>query len=293
MLAGHNPYVLVGPGKEFVWDYPLFYPATSFVAVIPFSFMPEWAATAFFVLLSSFVLTFAMTKKSWHLLPLLASVPFFHNARLAQWGTIVTATLFVPALGGMLAIKPQASIPVLLSFRSQVPWSTALGATILFFALSFAFLPHWPVDWLALLRSSTAHMKAPILRPGGFVVLVLLTRWRRPESWLVLAMACMPQTWDSYNVLPLLTIAGTYQEATLASLTASLGALTSIYYIQHSGSLDELFQVGGTLMVVYAYIPAVFIILGRPNTGEAPWWIQAAGASRLFIKCIAILRFPS
>ncbi|CAN5306555.1 hypothetical protein BH23GEM2_BH23GEM2_24260 [soil metagenome] len=37
MLAGGNPYELVGPGLQFEWMYLLLYPGTALVAGIPFA----------------------------------------------------------------------------------------------------------------------------------------------------------------------------------------------------------------------------------------------------------------
>ena len=41
LLEGRNPYPLIGPGRELDMQYPLIYPAPSFVLVLPFAFLGE------------------------------------------------------------------------------------------------------------------------------------------------------------------------------------------------------------------------------------------------------------
>lgn len=283
LFHGANPYTIVGPGLAFNWDYPLLYPATSFVAVAPLTVLPEIAATAVFVFVSSFALVYGMTRSSWHHLPILASIPYGYNVRVAQWGMLVTASIFVPSLAGVIAVKPQAELPVIFATPRKSAWSYAVILSLGALGISLALRPTWPLEWVALLENATSHMAAPITRPGGFVVLLLLLRWRRAESWLVLTMACMPQTWDSYNVLPLLTIAGTYREAAVLSLISSAGAIVSIALLRNVASLEFVFRAGGVAMLAYAYIPAVVVILRRPPSGPMPAWLHAlVGFARSF-----------
>lgn len=49
MLQGKSPYPLVGPGGPFRYQFPLVYPATAFVAAMPFALLPEYLASSAFV----------------------------------------------------------------------------------------------------------------------------------------------------------------------------------------------------------------------------------------------------
>src|SRR5882762_8704793 len=62
LLRGVDPYPLVGRGLPFNWDWQLYYPATSMVAVLPLGFLPELAATLAFVWISSALLVYALTE---------------------------------------------------------------------------------------------------------------------------------------------------------------------------------------------------------------------------------------
>ncbi len=70
------------------------------------------------------------------------------------------------------------------------------------------------MEWLQLLRSSTGHMQPLLFTPTtGVLVFLVLLRWRRPEAWLLLSVAIVPQTWWWYNVLMLFTIPGSLPPA--------------------------------------------------------------------------------
>ena len=137
-------------------------------------------------------------------------------------------------------------------------------------AISLVFLPTWPIEWWRAIWSSP-HMSAPISRIGGFAILLVILRWRRPEAWLVLILACLPQTSYPYNVLVLLALANTWREAALLSMISTLGSLPELRANIHD--LHGL-RVMGDLMIASAFLPATLMILRRPNEGVGPWWMQ-------------------
>jgi len=115
-----DPYKLVGPGLVYDSRWPLMYPATAYVAAIPLAPLADRFATVIFVAVCSFALAYGATARSWHLLPMFASVAFLTSVELAQWSILVTAMLFLPWLAAFSAVKPQAALPVLLSSLSSV-----------------------------------------------------------------------------------------------------------------------------------------------------------------------------
>ena len=86
-------------------------------------------------------------------------------------------------------------------------------------------------------------------------------------------MACVPQTWDWYNALPLLTVAATYREAYLLSIVSTIGGFIAASLAMSIHSQDELPRLGGATMVVFAYLPAVIAVVRRPAESEMPWWL--------------------
>ena len=263
-LINHgDPYKLVGPGLVYDSRWPLMYPATAYIAAIPFSVMPDRFASALFITLASFALAYGITARSWHLLPMFASVAYLSSVQLAQWSILITAMLFVPWLAVFAAAKPQSAFPVLISSPSSVSIKAVTIGAVLLFAASLFLLPGWPIEWMGLIRGAQ-QFRAPIARLGGACIALVLLRWRRPEARLVFLMALVPQSWAWYNVLPLLSIPATYRQACVLSVVSSIGAIAAAYFAVGK-SPSEFDAIWGTAMVAFAYLPATILVLTRPN----------------------------
>ena len=267
LLHGGNPYVLVGPGQVFDSQWPALYPATAYLVGIPFAFLSEGFASAMFVALSTFALAYGATRDSWHRLPMFASVAFMSSAHVAQWSILFTAALFIPWLSVAFAAKPQLGIPILAGASSRQGVATALISATVLWCISLALNPTWPGEWLALIRNAD-QLVAPVVRPGGFVLLLALLRWRRPEAWLIAFMATMPQTSYPYNLLPLLAIGSTYRESAFLSIASSVGALSMVYLSDAVGTPAAV-TAGHALLIGLGYLPAVILVLRRPARAEA------------------------
>lgn len=271
-----DPYPLIGPGRIFDYEWPLIYPATAMVAVMPLALFTEHVAAVIFVGLSSFLLAFGVTKKGWHLLPLFATEAYASSARLGQWSILLTSVLFFPWVGFVLGAKPQAAIPLLIGAASRKTAWLAVAGGLALLMVSLMVLPSWPVGWLDGIRSAR-FMDPPITQFGGPLVLLALLRWRRPEAWLVVALACMPQAWGWYNTLPLLTIPATMGEALFLAAVSTLGAWIGGAMMPDTISLSKLHGWVTSLIVFTTYLPATLLLLRRPNSGFS---FGAVGARR-------------
>jgi hypothetical protein len=112
-------------------------------------------------------------------------------------------------------------------------------------------------------------MSAPVMRPGGFLLLLALLRWRRPEARLLAGLACIPQTPVLYETVPLFLLVTTLKEgALLGILTCASGMLV---YAMGSDitAYDEWMTLSGRWMVWLVYLPALAIVLPRPNVYPA------------------------
>jgi hypothetical protein len=271
LIHGANPYKLVGPGLVYDWPWHELYPATAMVAVLPFAFLPQVVAAVLFVWISTLLLAHAVTFDGWHRLPLFLSSAFVIAARRGQWSPLLTAALCMPVLTWILAAKPNIGLALLAPTTSFRPVKIGfIGGTALL-ALSLAFLPSWPADWLGLLKT-VGHMNAPIALPGGAFVLLALLRWRRPEARLILALACVPQNNSWYEALPLLLIPTTFRESLGLSLATSCGFVFQWLFISPAGDVAANREIG-ILMVAFVYLPATLLVLWRPNSGAIPRWI--------------------
>jgi hypothetical protein len=264
LLHGIDPYPLVGPGRAYPWDWDLLYPATSMVLAMPFSWFSEPVAAALFVWVSTALLAYAITENGWDLLFLFPSSAFIVAARAAQWSPLYSAAFCLPWLGFVLAAKPNVGGAIALASGSRKLLATALMGGVALLVISLAILPSWPQQWLGAVRGAT-HLTAPIISVGGFVVLLSALRWRRPEARLILLLACVPQTGSWYEALPLLLVAQTRRESQILSLVSSLGFL-SIRFLIHGQPEAQFNREVSALMVAFAYLPAMIVVLRRPNT---------------------------
>jgi hypothetical protein len=95
----------------------------------------------------------------------------------------------------------------------------------------------------------------------------------------VLLSAILPQTFMWYSALALLTVAATYREACVLSLISTSGFLLAslaVYKgVSHLGIMTWTIYVGAS------FLPAVIVILRRPNEGHGPFWLQWLARRRL------------
>ncbi|MEO8193385.1 MAG: hypothetical protein ABI681_06010 [Gemmatimonadales bacterium] len=265
LREGQNPYDLIGPGMQIQSRWPALYPATAYVLALPFTLIGEKWASVLFVGVSSFLLVFGATRDSWHRLPMFASVPFLTGIILGQLSVIITAVLFLPWLAVISCAKPQIALPMIITSKQRILIAAVGGAVVL--GISLIMLPGWPQQWLGFVRH-TPQFRPPIVNFGGFLILLILLRWRRPETWIIATMAVMPQSWYPYNWIVLLAVPNTYREAMLLTIISSAGGLAGEYAVYGMPRL-AMWQVGGAFSVAFAYLPATLMILGRPNIRDA------------------------
>lgn len=273
LLNGQDPYPLVGPGKQFQWDFSLLYPMPSLVAVMPLAVFSMRNAALASVFFSSTLLAFGATRDGWHTLPMFASAAFIDTTVGAQWSSLLVAGLFLPWLGVVILAKPQLGLAVVAGNASKRIFLPTVIGTLVLVAVSFALVPSWLKEWI-LLAKTADHMKAVVFQPGGFLILLVMMRWRRPEAWLVLLTALLPQTLMWYSFLVLLAFPRTYREACVLSLVSSVGCLIARGLAEKLPPVESTGKLIWGIVVVTTFIPAVIAILRRPNEGRMPWWMS-------------------
>lgn len=265
LLQGTDPYQVIGPGRTFQHEFPFLYPLTASLAVLPLGLVEERYAGIIFVFVTSALLSFAVTRESWHRLPMFLSIPFVAAAQRVQWAPLLTAGVCLPGLAWAFVLKPNIGLALFASAPSkEVVKIAAIGGTIVI-AGSLLVLPGWPLEWFNAIQSAE-HTRPPITRPGGFLVLATLVRWRRWDARLILALALVPQTLAWYDVLPLLLIAQTLRQSLVLSLLTCCGFACQIIFGWPLG----------TLLIAFAYVPATMLVLRRRNEG----WLVLPGLWR-------------
>ena len=61
LLAGHDPYEVVGQGRLYEFRWPATYPMPAYIFAMPFTLLSERVASYVFVWLSTFALAFGIT----------------------------------------------------------------------------------------------------------------------------------------------------------------------------------------------------------------------------------------
>lgn len=255
---GGDPYPLVGPGLAFDLPWPLVYPLTAAVAVLPLSFLPEVAARALFVALGMGLLAWLVTRDGWSRLPLFLGAPALSTVLSAQWSALMTAAWLAPPAALLAAAKPNVALAIVLSRWERRTFAWAIGGGAVLAAAAFGLVPQWPREWLAAVRA-VPHFAAPVLRPFGALVLLALVAWRRPQARLLVLLACVPQTPSFYDTLPLFLVPET--------------------------------RVGVTILALLSYVPAAWMSSHAPGTSFTAWSAELGMLTTFtaYLPCTAIV----
>jgi hypothetical protein len=268
LLSHQNPYEAVGPGRAFDWPFPLLYPMTAIVTLIPLAPLPLRWVDPLFVGLGFGLFTWTVTKQRLltPALVALVSLPGLMTLQTSQWSLLLTGAALMPWVGWLLIAKPTIGLALFAAFPR---WKTAIGCTLLL-ALSLLIWPGWVADWLRTFASAP-HVVPPITRRVGPLVLLALLKWRRADARLLLALACVPQTTVPYETIPLFLIPQSWPQAWglwALALFAYFGQWLSGPYL----SQDAYWASGAQWIVALLYLPCLWMVLCRPNvrSGSVP-----------------------
>ena len=187
LLSGSNPYHATPGGPMWPLPDPLFYPLPTILVSLPIAPLPLRVAGGLFMGISGGLLAWFITRDGLWRLVIFVSAPYLMALRFGQWSPLLSVVALVPAAGWLAAMKPNLGLAV-LCYRPS--WRAAIGCALVGL-LSLIVLPSWPIDWHSNLNALVGH-PPPILTPIGPLLLLALLKWRRPETRLLLAMACVP-----------------------------------------------------------------------------------------------------
>ena len=257
LLAGDNPYPIVHQW----YPYPLFYPLPAVLVAIPFTILPVQVARPAFDIVSGALLTYAL----WHyrgpraVLALLSGA-YFLAAKFGQSSPLVTAGALMPALGFLLAVKPNHG----LALFAARPSRAALLGILAILALSFVLLPSWPLDWWSALHQRSEHLVSPVLRPFGWLLLLAALRWKTPEGRLLVVLSLVPQNSLPYDLVPLALIPrNPIQMGVLV-----VGSWLAVGTLGGNLDLPDLAAMTARIwpvMLAAVYLPMVYFVLTLPR----------------------------
>ena len=273
VVAGENPYVAVQAG----YHWPLHYPLPGILIATPMAVLPQaWAAAAW-TAIGFALLAYGLTASAWWPLLGLASYPAVDSAQLAQWSPLATSIAFLPALGFLALAKPTTAGAVWAAYahrtlrRPAIVWSAAIAGGLIL--VSFWLRSSWISDWLESVRSS-AEFTPLVLRPGGVFLLVALLRWRRPEARLVSLLALAPQTMSPYDALPLLLVYSNRREALIGAWLSLAAVPFLVPRVGTGPAYMAAVEHNTPILLLALYVPALFLVLRRPNVGHVPTWVD-------------------
>ncbi len=240
------------------------YPLPAVLLAVPFSFLPLAVARPLFDVLVGWAFAFALWKLRGPngLLALVSGAYLFAMAS-SQTTPLMVAAILLPALGFLLAVRPNISAALWITRPS---WLAVLGA-ILFFALSLAIQPSWPREWWLALPSDNAFLAPPILRPMGFLLLLAAIKWRSPEARLLLGMAFIPQTTLPYELVALALIPANRLEMAVYVVGTWMAVIAS-NQMQLAQGMAEWASTGWPVSLCTVYVPMLYLVLRRPGKSK-------------------------
>jgi hypothetical protein len=263
-----DPYQVVGPGREFHWRWPLYYPVPALVAVAPLGLVSTLAARGIFAGVSAGAFTWAIFRENWNRWPVFLAISFMVSIELGQWSLLFAAAFLVPAISAFGFTKPNFGAAVAASSGDlrTIVWM-ALG-TISLIVVSQVVEPGWHVPWLANLRAAE-HFVAPAQRPLGFLLLLAALRWRRPEARWLLALSLLPQTPSFYDQMLLAVVCLTTRESLVFAVTTVI-LFVYVGFNVPQPNYAAWGRLVGNATVWFCYLPVLVMVLRRPNEGGLP-----------------------
>jgi hypothetical protein len=255
VLRGQSPYAAV---TALGTPYPFFYPWPAALVMAPFALMPWRTAWIVWSALAGGLLGLAASRRP-ALWPILLSAGFLDAVGQGAWTPLLVAAAVLPWLSPALALKPSIGAALWLWRPTRL---AAIGGLALL-ALSFILAPPgWLGEWRQSLTRAP-HLP-PILRPGGFLLLLAWLRWRAPEGRLVGSLALLPQTSGPYDMLPLFLLARTRLDGYLLAVLSLLSSMVA-HFISRGATLPERAASEWPAMLLCLWLPALALALRAPS----------------------------
>ena len=257
-VHGDNPYRAVADAHV---HGPLYYPLPALVILAPLGWTSAGVARIVFASVGYAALAYAAAGRRGGLFVSLLSASALVGGVGGQWAPLLTAGAAVPWLSALWVCKPGVGLALWCGYPSR--W--ALFGGIALMLLSFVIMPTWLQEW-RLVLGSPVHTP-PLLRPGGFLLLAGLLRWRRPEGRLIAALCCVPHVTTLYETLPLFLVTRSRHQAYMLLVLSYLAAVVQAILVP-TGSLLQQVVGRWPVLLLFLYLPALVMVMLRPN--EAP-----------------------
>jgi hypothetical protein len=251
LLAGQNPY------HHVVGHWPLYYPLPAILLVAPLAALPFPAFHIVVSGLGGLALGLAASRRP-ALGPALLSAGFMCSAAGGSWEPLLLAGVALPWVAAVTwPAKPSLGLALWTGWPSR----GVIVAGLALLLVSLAILPGWPLDWLQALER-TNHVP-PVMKPGGWILLLAWLRWRTPEGRFLGTLALVPHTVDVGAGVLLFACCRTKWEGYALAGVSYVGALGYVLLTSPSMTLGETFAAGWPALLLCVYIPALGLVLSR------------------------------
>ena len=271
LLAGADPYRDLTPA---VSPWPLIYPLPAVLLALPVAWLPLEVARATWFGATTAVLAFAWARPPWWRLAGLLSGAFAWCALGANWTPLLLAGLWLPAVSALWSIKPTTGVLLWLRRPARLP----IAAGVILAVLALVVEPGWVAGWLRnIFRPAWGYAfhPSPATLPAGWLLLLVLVRWRRPDAHLLAGWALVPSSVMPSELLLGYAVARSKLEwgaVTLASwLVAWYGVhVGRVYPGGAAGGPDAFAQWARDLWpaLLAAQMLPVLMVLRRPNVRD-------------------------
>ena len=259
LAEGGNPYAAIPDLDPERFATGFFYPLPAALLTVPFTVLPYAFAGALFVAIASGLLGYGIAREGPERLWVFASAPFIVSAASGTWSIPIAAAAVIPTLGFLAVMKPNVGAA---TFLYRPSWRLVIGCALVL-VVSVVIRPSWPAEWMNEV-GGVQNRVIPILTPVGPLLLLALTRWRRPESRLLVGYACVPQAPWFYDQLILWLIPATHFESLNYTFISQVALAVWVLF-------DAiLWKHGNWFLAAVLYLPPLVMILRRPNETAPP-----------------------
>lgn len=258
VLHGGNPYTICRG-----CDWANFYPLPAYLILAPLALLSAPAFHLACAGLAGLALGVAATRRP-ALAPAMLSAGFFADMANGQWPVVLLAGIAVPSLAVLWGCKPSVGLALFAGWPSRL--TVAVG--IIMAVISIAILPRWPLDWLHNLAGAP-HV-APILRPGGFLLLLAFLRWRSPEARVLGVLALVPHTVGVGDALLTFACCRTRWDAYGLAVLSYVAAFWAGSRLDPSMTLVYSQERQWLPILLLCYLPALYLVLrGSSSPGSS------------------------
>jgi hypothetical protein len=247
------------------WPWPLYYPMPAHLVSLLFAWLPLPAAEALFVGAGAGLLALGITARAWWGLLVFLSMSYAHAYYHAQWSPLLVGAMLLPGASWLLVAKPTIGLAY---FLSRPNWIAVAGGAALI-TISFAVAPDWIGQWREAVAGAH-HIVPPILRPGGFVLLLALPFWRRSDARLLVGLALVPHVTMLYETVPLFAIPRSFRQMAVLVVLSVVGALV-LRRVAPLGPPDIVRYANmWPVLLATLYGPALVMMLWNAREGATP-----------------------